>query len=155
MQPAAVWSKQRFLPSLNQSTYNLEVPTLGLYTTNMARIDIKETSQGATAVTTQAPRGENSKSPSPVRKAPLDKNKAGGVGSDALNSDSGYFEGPEEDDNTLQSESSVEIIFDKNASNNNVGSGGNKNSGRSWKSWHHDDENCIFITYWCIFKTNV
>ena len=80
----------------------------------MARIDIKESS-GA--------RGET-KSPSPVRKAPLAADKKA---TETLNSDSGYFEG--EDDASLQSESSVEIIFDKNASNNNVGASGNKNSG--------------------------
>ena len=77
----------------------------------MARIDIQE-SNG---------RGAN-QSPSPARKALGDKEAK----TEPLNSDSGYFEG---EDDTLQREESVEIIFDKNASNNNLGADGKPNSG--------------------------
>ena len=82
----------------------------------MARIDIQESNGGGG-------RGET-KSPSPVRKAPV----MGGEAKEPLNSDSGYFEGEEGE---LQTESSVEIIFDKNASNNNLGADGKTpNSGK-------------------------
>jgi hypothetical protein len=76
---------------------------------NMGRIDIQE-SQGP----------ESHKSPSPVRKV---HDKEGGTKTESspLNSDSGYFEGEEEGGAVLQSEPSIEIIFDKNASNNNTG----------------------------------
>lgn len=44
---------------------------------------------------------------------------------ETLNSDSGYFEGDEEGGDIESSrEGSVEIIFDKNATNNNVGQDG-------------------------------
>ena len=77
----------------------------------MARIDIQE-SNG---------RVEN-KSPSPARKVQGDKEAK----TEPLNSDSGYFEG---EDETLRREESVEIIFDKNASNNNLGADGKPNAG--------------------------
>ena len=74
---------------------------------------------------------ESHKSPSPVRKVGDKETKT----ESPLNSDSGYFEGEEEG---LKSEPSIEIIFDKNASNNNSGkSGGPSTSGRqqltSWR----------------------
>ena len=79
----------------------------------MARIDIQESGG----------RGEN-KSPSPVRKALGDKEAK----TETLNSDSGYFEG---EDEGIQNEPSVEIIFDKNASNNNGGTDGkSSNTGK-------------------------
>jgi hypothetical protein len=78
----------------------------------MGRIDIQE-SQGS----------DSHKSPSPVRK--VDKEPKT---DSPLNSDSGYFEGPEDQEGALQSEPSIEIIFDKNASNNNSGKSGEGNS---------------------------
>ncbi len=102
----------------------------------------------------EAPNGsaETHKSPSPCRKAQpqqqvnSEKDGGGEPPSSAvvspLNSDSGYFEGG------IESEPSIEIIFDKNASNNNTGSGGGStaagkpqdasNSGKLFKncSWY-------------------
>ena len=91
----------------------------------------------------EAPSGpaETHKSPSPCRKAQpqqVNSEKDGGEPSSAvvspLNSDSGYFEGG------IESEPSIEIIFDKNASNNNSGSTAAagkpqdaSNSGKPWK----------------------
>ena len=97
----------------------------------MGRIDIQESS----VVDTN--RAADTKSPSPpVRKAIMADKETGKM--EPLNSDSGYFEGEGEEDGeaegeaSLQTEASVEIIFDKNASNNNLGKDGKSlNSGKN------------------------
>ena len=64
----------------------------------MTKIDIKETDGGGSPVT------EENKS---------DKNREG------VSNESGYFEDDDETGAGLSQEDSIEIIFDKNASNNN------------------------------------
>lgn len=97
---------------------------------NMAKIDIKETSEGTVMMAGKkgGGRSPSSKSPSPARRdaAPYqgasassdsvsDPNKREGV-----SNESGYFE-DEEEGGELREENSIEIIFDKNATNNNLG----------------------------------
>ena len=93
--------------------------------------------------------GGRSKSPSPARReaaagVPSDKGgEEGGKDADKQNNgdtkrqgvsdESGYFEGEEEGDREIKEEDSVEIIFDKNASNNNITTANRKsaaNTGR-------------------------
>ena len=118
----------------------------------MAKIDIKETSEGVQAIgpglkqQQQAMNGRNpiSKSPSPARRdaAPNNSNNSS---ADSLSNDpskregvsneSGYFEGEEEGSEVR--ENSIEIIFDKNASNNNSGNKAASEGGKTGK-------NCVF-----------
>ena len=96
----------------------------------MTKIDIKEC-EGGGAVEG----GRSSKSPSPARREaglPLDatdktakteqndQTKNSDKNREGVSNESGYFE-DEEDSSSLQHEDSIEIIFDKNASNNNSG----------------------------------
>jgi len=102
----------------------------------MAKIDIKETSEGVQAIgpglkqQQQAMKGRSpsSKSPSPARRdaAPNNSNNssADSMSNDPSNrggvsNESGYFE--DEEEGSEVRENSIEIIFDKNASNNNSG----------------------------------
>ena len=85
----------------------------------MAKIDIKETGEQCVTVATKqamAGRSPSSKSPSPARRdaAPHPPGIAN------TSSESGYFEGEESEGSDVR-ENSIEIIFDKNATNNNSG----------------------------------
>ena len=98
----------------------------------MAKIDIKETGDGVMGPTKGiASRTSSSKSPSPARRdaAPHPPGAGANASSDSMNdpdkrvgisNESGYFE-DEEDGGELREENSIEIIFDKNATNNNTG----------------------------------
>ena len=116
----------------------------------MAKIDIKETSEGVQAIgpglkqqQQQAMNGRNpsSKSPSPARRdaAPNNSNNSsadslnnGPSNREGVSNESGYFEDEEEGGEVR--ENSIEIIFDKNASNNNSGNKASEKTGR----------NCVF-----------
>ena len=96
----------------------------------MTKINIKECEGG---VATEGTR--SSKSPSPARREaglPLDTTdkaaktehndltKNSDKTREGVSNESGYFE-DEEESSSIQHEDSIEIIFDKNASNNNSG----------------------------------
>ena len=114
----------------------------------MAKIDIKETSEGMQAIgpglkqqQVMNGRSPSSKSPSPARRdaAPNNSNNSsadslnnGPSNREGVSNESGYFE--DEEEGSEVRENSIEIIFDKNASNNNSG---NKASDKSGK-------NCVF-----------
>jgi hypothetical protein len=105
----------------------------------MTRIHIRETTNAAPATTEeqQQPR-DGSKSPSPARRAAaagvVEKKEAAGdlngngvevtAKRPGVSDESGYYEEEEQRAASLQAEDSVEIIFDKNASNNNLGADG-------------------------------
>ena len=101
----------------------------------MTKIDIKE-SEGGGGVRTPS-----SKSPSPARREAglpnnhdltdksakndnIDHTKNSDKNREGVSNESGYFE-EDDDSNGLQQEDSIEIIFDKNASNNNSGQSSN------------------------------
>ena len=104
----------------------------------MAKIDIKETGEAVgPGLKQQQQQGMNSrspssKSPSPARRdaAPHNSNNSSAdslLSNDPSNrggvsNESGYFEDEEEAGEVR--ENSIEIIFDKNATNNNVGQDG-------------------------------
>ena len=113
----------------------------------MAKIDIKETSEGVQAIgpglKQQAMNGRNpsSKSPSPARRdaAPNNSNNSsadslnnGPSNREGVSNESGYFE--DEEEGSEVRENSIEIIFDKNASNNNSGNKAAEKTGK----------NCVF-----------
>ena len=113
----------------------------------MAKIDIKETSEGVQAMgpglKQQAMNGRNpsSKSPSPARRdaAPNNSNNSsadslnnGPSNREGVSNESGYFE--DEEEGSEVRENSIEIIFDKNASNNNSGNKAAEKTGK----------NCVF-----------
>ena len=104
----------------------------------MTKIDIKDSEGGGGG----GQRASSSKSPSPARReagvqntkeaateadgngakheAAMDQNKNSDKNREGVSNESGYFEDDEES-SSLQQEDSIEIIFDKNASNNNSG----------------------------------
>ena len=101
----------------------------------MTKIDIKE-SEGGGGV-----RSPSSKSPSPARREAglpnthdltdksakndnIDHTKSSDKNREGVSNESGYFE-EDDESNGLQQEDSIEIIFDKNASNNNSGQSSN------------------------------
>ena len=125
----------------------------------MAKIDIKETSEGVQAIgpglkqQQQAMKGRSpsSKSPSPARRdaAPNNSNNssADSMSNDPSNrggvsNESGYFE--DEEEGSEVRENSIEIIFDKNASNNNSGNKASE-GGKTGK-------NCIFWQQEAIYE---
>ena len=101
----------------------------------MTRIHIREATNptvAAIAAEDQQQR-DGSKSPSPARRA-VEKKEPGGVDGNVggettakrpgVSDESGYYEEEEPVAASIQAEDSVEIIFDKNASNNNLGADG-------------------------------
>ena len=104
----------------------------------MTKIDIKDSEGGGGG----GQRASSSKSPSPARReagvqntkeaakeadgngakheAAMDQSKNSDKNREGVSNESGYFEDDEES-SSLQQEDSIEIIFDKNASNNNSG----------------------------------
>ena len=117
----------------------------------MAKIDIKETGEGVQAIgpglkQQQAMNGRSpsSKSPSPARRdaAPNNSNNSsadslsnGPSNREGVSNESGYFE--DEEEGSEVRENSIEIIFDKNASNNNSGNKAASEGGKTGK-------NCVF-----------
>ena len=91
----------------------------------MTKIDIKETEGGGSPVSDKSV-------PEMMDNKMSDKNREG------VSNESGYFEDDEESGSGLNQEDSIEIIFDKNASNNNSASSTDP-TGR----WCHDT---VFIT---------
>ena len=125
----------------------------------MAKIDIKETSEGVQAIgpglkqQQQAMKGRSpsSKSPSPARRdaAPNNSNNSsadslsnGPSNREGVSNESGYFE--DEEEGSEVRENSIEIIFDKNASNNNSGNKASE-GGKTGK-------NCIFWQQEAIYE---
>ncbi len=105
----------------------------------MTRIHIRETTLAAVAAAAvlpdDQPQRDGAKSPSPARRAVVvtgggvGEKDTGTVGGEAakrpgVSDESGYFEEEELMAASLQAEDSVEIIFDKNATNNNLGPDG-------------------------------
>ena len=72
----------------------------------MTKIDIKETEGGGNPVSDKS-------NPEIIDNKMSDKNREG------VSNESGYFEDDDESGAGLNQEDSIEIIFDKNASNNN------------------------------------
>ena len=106
----------------------------------MTKIDIKESEGGGGG------RAGSSKSPSPARREagiPLKdpshdapaaeeaQNKNSDKNREGVSNESGYFEDEEEAGASGTREDSIEIIFDKNASNNNSGQAAEQ-TGRTW-----------------------
>ena len=104
----------------------------------MTKIDIKEEMRG---------RSNSGKSPSPARRdagvtvtnnretdhsanSDTDQTKNSDKNREGVSNESGYFE-EEEDQSALQDEDSIEIIFDKNATNNNSGNQSGKSGRRT------------------------
>ena len=75
----------------------------------MTKIDIKETEGGGNPVSDLS-------NPEMIDNKMSDKNREG------VSNESGYFEDDDESGSGLNQEDSIEIIFDKNASNNNSAS---------------------------------
>ena len=75
----------------------------------MTKIDIKETEGGGNPVSDKS-------NPEIIDNKMSDKNREG------VSNESGYFEDDDESGAGLNQEDSIEIIFDKNASNNNSAS---------------------------------
>ena len=119
----------------------------------MAKIDIKETGeQGVQAIGLKQQQAMNngrspsSKSPSPARRDAGAPNNSNNSSADSLlsndpskregvSNESGYFE--DEEEGSEVRENSIEIIFDKNASNNNSGNKAASEGGKTGK-------NCVF-----------
>ena len=78
----------------------------------MTKIDIKETEGGGNPVSDKS-------NPEMSDNKMSDKNRERGEG---VSNESGYFEDDDESGAGLNQEDSIEIIFDKNASNNNSAS---------------------------------
>lgn len=93
----------------------------------MTRIHIRETNTLNSG--DEPTRDGGSKSPSPARRAEKKEAAPPANGESAakrpgVSDESGYYEEEELRAASLQAEDSVEIIFDKNASNNNLGADG-------------------------------
>ena len=109
----------------------------------MTKIDIKESGG----------RSNSAKSPSPARreagvamtqnsetdrsaKKDNDQTKNSDKNREGVSNESGYFEDDDEQGG-LQEEDSIEIIFDKNASNNNSGTQSGKSGRQALTQIHH------------------